>query len=448
MSSFDFTKFKQKKISLCIALVLVFFCPSSSFSFNLSQIVELAKYNDPDYRSALSERSAGELSKDISIAGLLPSISANVGFNKNEVDRSFSGNASNQLSYNSQILSITARQPLLNFDAWGAYKQGLITSDRSDKVYTKKTQDLMLRIVNSYLEIVFSNYKLASLESQMFLSSELENVYIERFRNGEATKLELLNSATQSKLIAAQLIEAKNSANLANEKLKRIIGRDPVDILLLCRDPASLKLVVVLDSYWEQLVVNDNPDIQVKRVEIQFLEKQRERTLAAHAPSVDLIASYSKNTSESVLYYNQKIDAASIGVSMNIPIYKGGHTSAASTQASLLLEQSRSELNALISSNILDLRKYFFAHETILARLDALKFSEMASLESIRASEIAIVNGTGSKFDLLLAKQKLAVLENQMNDVKYEFFSNYFKIHNVTGHLTSSVLTSFDQCNQ
>ena len=44
--------------------------------------------------------------------------------------------------------------------------------------------------------------------------------------------------------------------------------------------------------------------------------------------------------------------------------------------------------------------------------------------------------------------QNKKVLENQMNDVKYEFFSNYFKIHNVTGHLTSSVLTSFDQCNQ
>jgi protease secretion system outer membrane protein len=172
-----------------------------------------------------------------------------------------------------------------------------------------------------------------------------------------------------------------------------------------------------------------------------------ERTLAAHAPSVDLIASVSKNTSESVLYYNQKIDTASIGVSMIIPIYKGGHTSASSKQASLLLEQSRSELNALISSSILDLRKYFFAHETILARLYALKFSEIASLESIRASEIAIVNGTGSNFDLLITKQKLALLENQMNDVKYEFFSNYFKIHNVTGHLTASLLTSFDQCN-
>jgi protease secretion system outer membrane protein len=448
MRSLKFILNRISLITLAFFLNLgsLFFAPNAS-ALTLKTIYELALENDPEFKAAIYEQAAGNLSKELSLAALRPSVSASAGLNTNSVDRTFSGRPTDQLNYQSKLLSLTIRQPIVNLDAFIGYKQGIISVNRSEKVLLQKKQYLLLKISEIYLDLVFLKKRLIILEDKFKTENELKAINDNRFRQGEGTKLEILESQTNVEMALAQIIEVKNSINLANEKLKSIIGQTPADLIVLCRGPSNLPLVNDDLGVWERLVLDSNPEVHVKHEDIYFLERQVERTKAGHAPSMDLVASYSKNSSESVLFYGQDTNIASIGVSINIPIYRGGFTQASTRQAVELLEKARAELIFLINEKSLGMRKNYYFINNILARIKALSALETSYQEARAATFKAITSGSRSNVDLLRAEQQLFSVSEELRQASYAFFSAYVQLHFLAGQLNLDVLSKFSECD-
>ena len=107
---------------------------------NLLQAYQAALQNDPTYRSAIYENQAGQEARIMGRANLLPKLSGRYATSKNQADITQSGRnvlgqpvtQTTHRDYTSLNAGVTLRQPLINFEAFALYNQGIAKTNYSD----------------------------------------------------------------------------------------------------------------------------------------------------------------------------------------------------------------------------------------------------------------------------------------------------------------------------
>jgi protease secretion system outer membrane protein len=177
-------RIRPQSLSLALAATLVGLSLSAAAA-DLLEAYRAALQSDPIYQAALSERSAGLLNRDIARSSLLPSASATAGYSQNRGDRSFNGARPDPLNYDSKVLSISVRQPLYSMDAMARYRQGGFQADYAEAIFAGKSQDLILRLVTAYLEVLSAIDQQRLILSQRDARAEQQQFNTRRFEKGE-----------------------------------------------------------------------------------------------------------------------------------------------------------------------------------------------------------------------------------------------------------------------
>jgi len=122
----------------------------------------------------------------------------------------------------------------------------------------------------------------------------------------------------------------------------------------------------------EQKIVQDSPSLKALKQGIQKSYLEHKSAKASHYGSVDGVASYS--------YQNtlNEYDSSLVGITLNIPLYSGGRTSAQVEQAEINRQSSQAEYNSKllalrgqIESLLIDLQRYEKTIAAKNAQLDA-----------------------------------------------------------------------------
>ncbi len=122
----------------------------------------------------------------------------------------------------------------------------------------------------------------------------------------------------------------------------------------------------------EQKIVQDSPSLKALKKGIQKSYLEHKSAKASHYGSVDGVASYS--------YQNtlNEYDSSLVGITLNIPLYSGGRTSAQVEQAEINRQSSQAEYNSKllalrgqIESLLIDLQRYEKTIAAKNAQLDA-----------------------------------------------------------------------------
>ena len=136
--------------SLCgVALGLL-----STFQTQALDLVEaytLARANDPTFKAAYHAYQAGKEYKTLGRANLLPMVTASYSRFRNDADIEYQNSLlsrTEEREYNSETASVQLRQPLINFDAYARYKQGLAQTSMSEQEFAIRDQELILRVFN------------------------------------------------------------------------------------------------------------------------------------------------------------------------------------------------------------------------------------------------------------------------------------------------------------
>lgn len=117
---------------------------SPARALDLIELHALAVRNDPAFQAALKDRDAGVAQKDIGRAGLLPSINYrySTGQNRSRVTQStFLGDITEHRNYRSYSSSVELQQPLLDYEAISAYRQGEALALFSNETYRGKARN-------------------------------------------------------------------------------------------------------------------------------------------------------------------------------------------------------------------------------------------------------------------------------------------------------------------
>jgi protease secretion system outer membrane protein len=393
-------------------------------AIGLLQAYQAALENDPTYRAAYHESEGGKEYANLGRAGLLPSVTANYAYNKNRAaveQDGAQGPTQSQPEYASRSGGVQLRQPLFNLEAVARYQQGIAQTKMSAAQFSLRGQELVLRVVGAYLDVLLARDELALAQAQRDAYAEQRKVNDKLFEHGEGSRTDMLETQARLDVAEAAVLEAQDRELTARSALSALAGMDVGSVDRLGADFKVRPLPAGGFEAWKARALAANPELQAQRYGLEAARQEIERSRAGHAPRLDLVASYNANESDTLNTLNQQSRVRSIGVQLNIPLYAGGQVGALSRQAVAGYEKARAELQGRTDKLLIALRKDYNAALSGAARIAALDKAVASGELLVKATERSIKGGVRINLDLLNAKQQLFASRRDLAQARYGY---------------------------
>lgn len=408
-------------------------------AMGLMQAYDLALQNDPVYRAAVSEHQVGQQYQALGRAGLRPSIQYSYTTSENRAETTspnFLGQPSTtHPEYTSVSNSLSLRQPLFNLEAAARYRQGIAQTRYSDAQFASRSQDLMIRLVARYAEAKYAEDQLALDTAQRDTLLEQRRVNDRLFEKGEGTKTDMLETQSRLDVVQAQVIEAADNLATARASLAALLGTEVTQLDGLVQDFKAIPLSLSGFDEWKAIASSNNAELAAGRFALEAAEQEIRKSQAGHAPRLDLNASYSRSSAESLTSLNQDSTVRSIGLQFVLPLYSGGYVSAVSKQAVANRDKARSNLDASTDRVMIELRKQFSSVQSGVTKMAALQNSVNSAALLVQATQQSVKGGVRINLDVLNAQQQLVVAQRNLAQARYQYLISFLKLQAAAGTL-------------
>jgi protease secretion system outer membrane protein len=405
-----------------------------AFSMSLIQAYEAALQNDPAYRAAFYAGEAGKENRILGRSTLLPSVVGNYGGSQNRTTLSI-GNTEMPRDYISRSATVQVRQPVFSLDSLARYKQGVAQSSYAAAQFDFQAQEVILRVVGAYVEVLFKEDQLALAKIERDVYLEQRNVNELLFKKGEGTKTDMLETQARLDLAEAAFLEAQDNLATARDTLAAMVGTEPGELDHLRPGVRLAQKDGLGFEEWKRTAKEKNPEIRALMQGVEVARQEVNKQRAGHFPRVDVIGTYGKSASDSLSTVNQDQTIRSIGFQMNIPIFSGGQVSAATRQAAANKDKAREDLEAQTDKVVIELRRNYNQVVSSVPRIEALEKAVDSAKTLIVATEQSIKGGVRINLDLLNAQRQLYTAQRDLAQARYGYMMASLRLKAAAGTL-------------
>ena len=415
------------------------------------QVYEQALRNDPEFLAALQERDAGQESRTIGRAGLLPKLSYNYNKGRNNSRATYlneRGNSHEDRNYNSYGSTFTVQQPLIDYEAYANYRKGVAQALFADETFRSKSQELLVRVLTHYTQALFAQDQIDNARAKKNAYEQQFQQNEQLFRQGEGTRTDILEAESRYELATAEQLQAQDEQDAALRELGALIGVAMVNIDELTPLPASfsaLPLQPASFSSWHTMALESNPLLASQREALEVARYEVERNRAGHLPKLNAYASVRKMESESGNTYNQRYDTNTIGIEISLPLYAGGGVAASVRQANSNLARVEYELEGKTRETLIELRRQFNACQSGVSKLRAYQKALVSAEALVVSTRQSILGGERVNLDALNAEQQLYSTRRDLAQARYDYLLAWTKLHFYAGTLGEQDLARVDE---
>ena len=279
-----------------LGMALVALMPSA-FALDLMQSYELALKNDPIYRSASKDYEAGAENNGIGRAAVMPKVAAQYNQNANRAVQwgaQYTGgpNTSTNWSYPSNYTYVQLTQPIFSLEAFARWRQGIAQADFSQSKFIFNTQDLLIRVLQAYTDLLFSMDQLQFQVAERDAFYEQYKAAKKLNQGGEASITDMLEAEASYQVADAKVIDAKDAVENARRKLVSVIG-EPVDDLekvnKLSGNFRYLNLPTMRFEEWKDKALSANAELKAAENNVEIAKQEYRKNHAGHYPVVNVI---------------------------------------------------------------------------------------------------------------------------------------------------------------
>ena len=266
-----------------------------------------------------------------------------------------------------------------------------------------------------------------------------------QFKAGDGTVTDVDEARARRDLAQAQLIEARNQLTVAMRSLQELVGDKPVSLAQLKADFAKqLKPELETLDTWLDRALETSADIAAQRRALEVAEREVDKNRAGHLPTVDVYASSGRSQSDSFSSINQEYRTRQLGVQVNIPIFSGGYTNAATTQAIANRERARNELEATVNKTHIEVTKQYSGTVSGLAKVQALELAVKSSEQALESTKMGFKAGMRSNVDILNAEEQLYTSRRDLAEAKYVYLLSRLRLKAAAGQLSEADMGEVD----
>ena len=406
-------------------------------ALGLVDAYQAALQNDQAYRAAFYSNEAGKENIVLGRSGLLPSISGSFSGSQNRTTVTTTGYKPQAEDYLSRSSVVQLRQPLFSLDSYARYKQGVAQSDYAAAQFESQQQEVIVRVVNAYLDTLYKSDLLALARAEYDLYTEQRKVNDLLFRKGEGTRTDMLETQARLDIAETALLETQDALVQSRAQLAAVIGGEVGTLDTLSPDFHVKPVDGVSFDAWKNIALERNPDIKTMVYGVEIARQEVNKARSGHAPRVDFVAVYSRGSSDSIQTYGQDTIVRSLGVQVNIPIFAGGAVNAQTRQAVAGQEKAKADLQAQKDKILLELHKDYDTMLSGAKRIEALNKAVASSEELVVATEKSVKGGVRINLDVLNARQQLFTNKRDLAQVKYNYLLNSLRMRASIGILSA-----------
>jgi len=457
-------------LALC-SLGAGFACsPASAVSLN--QLYDEALETDAQLQSARAALTADSEQLPQARAKLLPQLSASVTASeqRTELGGGFPASTGNSNGY-----TVSLTQPLINVASWQGYQQGQIALTSAQAQFAAARQDLIVRLGQAYFDALSAQDSVAIVRSQKASIAEQLESAKRSFDVGQSTITDTNEAQAKYDQAISQEIAAQNDLEVKLAALEQIVGH-PVTRVDGLAHGVTLPPPVPADmQQWVDMARDANYQVVLKQLAVENSQRETLKAKAGHYPTLDLIASYGKNSlgaagtgnfggnfgggfgsgantlspevpaaAAELGNYGAYYTNATVGVQLTIPLYEGGATQSRVRQTLALEDKAAADLDAARRSAALSARQAFLGVSSGLAQVRALETAEQSARTSLESNLLGYQVGVRINIDVLNAQDQLFSARRDLAKARYDTLINSLKLKASTASLTDSDVLSLN----
>ncbi|MGC3873163.1 TolC family outer membrane protein [Halomonas sp. GXIMD04776] len=387
-------------------------------------------------------------------AGLRPRVDASAGYTYQDTDNYYTGNPQydpsndlvgdpdNETRFEGQTRDTTWQvqltQPLFSLERWRQVDKAKAQRDAAELQVAVAERDLALMVSEAYLDAYLASRKLGLLDSKREALTLQVKQAQRAYDLGVGDRINLLESQSRRDQAVADQIRAENELDNALSDLQRLTGQLPAFSGVALNDLSTLKV----KSDWGQVDewltrTPGNIEVQLAKQKQQVAREDTSVRRAGHYPELNLNLGYADRDSNDPFRENE---SASAGLELNVPIYRGGLTTASVRQGELTVLASEAAYTNSLNLAQQEVRKRMRSLNGDVRQIEALKRSIESSRLFLEAAEKGEQLGLRDLVDVLDARAELYDLRIQFVEVARQYLLDTLNLEAAVGDLDTQDL--------
>lgn len=308
-----------------------------TMQITLDKAIELALSDNPTMKVAEKEIELKEVSKSETWQNLLPSVTLD-----------------GAIVYNAKVASMKMKMPdspepaefkmgtdgsntwnaalqvAIPLYAPGVYKaMSLTESDLQLAVEKSRGSkiDLINQVTKAYYQLMLAQDSYEVLKENFKLAEANFNIVNAMYEQGRVSEYDKISAEVQKNNAWPSVVSGKNGVELAQLQLKVLMGVT-ADVKFVIDDNLKNYESEIVNTLLEEIDLSNNSSLKQIDLQSELLNKQRKMLKTSFEPTLALVGNYQyqsiSNPNWRIGQFNWS-DAASITLSLSIPIYKAAN---------------------------------------------------------------------------------------------------------------------------
>jgi outer membrane protein len=449
-----------------LILLAVCLCASSAPAADLLAVYQRALQNDPQLREAEATRLAALEAKPQALSALLPQLQG-TGIVTREKDSgtdivtqptSSPGNGpvglisfpfDGRISTTTHRYGVDLRQNIFRWENWVALQRADAQVAQAEADYQAAQQDLMERVAQRYFDVLAAQDDLEAQQAALNSIQHQLDQAESRYQIGLIAVTDVEEARAAHDTGAAAVIAAKRTLASTQEFLREITG-DAFESLSRPIEPFELATPdPVNEDRWVEMALQQNLSLVSSRLAADIARENVSSARGGHFPSLDLVGSRYKATSNGVDTFTDGTPAGgttldqtqrTIGLQLTFPIYSGGMVSSQVRQAVYQHRAAKERVERVARQTEHDARDSYLGVLSEISRVKALRRAVESNATSLRATESGYEAGTRTAVDVLQSRRLWVQAQTDYARSRYDYMINVLKLQQAAGTLSQQSL--------
>jgi len=436
-----------RKTCLAVAMSLA---ASAASSMSLLEAYQMALEQDSTIRASRAALESGRERLPQARSQLLPSVQANLGRNRNNLDTTSPNFLGQETTTNSTYYSygktVSLRQPLFNPQRYFQYEQAKDQVADAEATHQRDLQELIVRVGGAYMEALLTEDQLKLVLAQKQQYTTMVDAAKKMLKAGSGTRTDIDDAQARLDMAVASELEARQNREYTHRQLEILVNQPVGDLSALnLNGLASLPTdLPPLDSWLEQAQAN-SPEVQALVARVAAADKEIFKAKSGHSPVVDGVVQWNDSGNENVTRLNSRFVTTSVGVQLVVPIFQGGYVSSQVRQA--VADKTRMEEALEATRRDLGLRvhkEHRGVTEGVL-KVRALEQAVRSAEQLVQSTTKSKLAGVRTTLDILNAEQQLAQAKRDLVQARYLYLMARLRLAALVGKSPLEAITEVAQ---
>ena len=443
-----------------LALALIIAGVSAQVSAaDLLQAYDLARQSDPQFAASEAQKHAQAEGIIQSRSALLPQVSADVSFNRN--DTSSSGNQvfagtptplnSTYSESSSRSSGLNIRQSVYDHSNYTRLGASKARSRQADAEYDSASDALIVRVADAYFNVLTAIETLASSRAEERSVKRQLDQADKRLEVGLAPITDVHEARARYDSARANAILQATALDDAYEALAEITGQPMTNLKGLAANFHPENSDTRSIEEWVAIALASNPLLRARAEALAAAEKDVESARAAHYPTLAATASYGDDARwgdsvrrsplpQSLSQFGNSGTGPSYGITLSVPLFSGFATQSRVRQALFQRDAVSDQLEQQKRAITRQTRSAYRALIAGQAEVEARRLAVVSAKAAYEAGEAGLEVGTRTIVDVLIAQQQLFQAQREFARARHAYLVNVLRLRQAAGILEASDL--------